>query len=184
MKKVLITAVAALLVGCGGSNTDTNTTVTETNVTKETNTTTQLQDINITNKIDNNITNDIDNNVTVQVDVNITALSSGYYGDGTFINPFVMMNANYQVEKGEEWFMTPSLSTNCTIRVRTRVYITNISAESSELLPIPIKTVTSSVFEFDVNDSWATLSFAPHEDGYITMVGECLDTPKLYNLGE
>ena len=80
--------------------------------------------------------------------------------------------------------MSPTVNSNCTVRVRTRIRVTNIYAESSELLPIEVRSLTTNVFEFDINDTWASLTFFAEEDGYITMIGDCLDSPKLYNLGE
>lgn len=139
-------------------------------VVNDINTTVIPSDVNVTN--------------IINVDVNISAIDSGYYGDGTFDLPFQMLQANFWLKEGENNFLSPYLYDNCTVRVRTRIYITNIEAENSELLPIEIRTLTNNVFEFDINTSWARMSFSATEDGWITMIGNCLDKPKLYNLSD
>jgi hypothetical protein len=92
-----------------------------------------------------------------------------------------MANANYALEKGDVWFMTPSLNTNCTIRMRTLITIHNLYIEDAELLPIALKNVASNVLEFDVNSSYASMNFQALENGYVTIKGDCLDSPKIYN---
>ena len=157
---------ALLFIGCGGGgDADANASA-EANATVEINTTVEVN-------------NTVENNITIVINPTDTA----YYGDGSYISPFLLMQANYEVNRGDTWFITPTLNQNCTIRVRTTVLITDIVAESREFAVLPIRHLSSRAFEFDVNGSeWATLNFYVTSDGYITTTGECLDAPKIYEI--
>lgn len=179
MKKILFSLLVALMMlmftGCG-SNT-TKEVIEIVNIdTVEMNETINIEDNEVINV-------DINDSETINVDVNITisAKESGAYGEGTFDNPLLMANANYKLEAGDVWFMTPSLNVNCTIRCRTLIDIRSLYIEDAELLPIEPRAVAYNLFEFDVNSSYATMKFEALEDGFVTIKGECLDEPKLYN---
>ena len=168
--KCITILLIIVLSGCGGTSTSQDQ---NQSIKIDVNKTSITTEVNQTTIIDNNVT------------VVINPLDSGYYGDGSFLSPFTLMKANYKINIGDTWFITPIINSNCTIRVRSRVYINRIVVEDENFNIVPINVLSSNVFSFDLNDTrYATLNFYSTQDGYITTTGQCLDEPKYYNLGD
>ncbi len=171
MNKVVLIAVLMILVGCNDGVEDAIRDMNTTNVVEN----------NFTAKIDNDFTADIDNNVTIV----IAPRETGAYGEGTFNNPYLMMNANYKLSSGTQYFITPAIhNANCTIRVRTKVVVSGLNVEGSDLLPIDVRFLAQDTFEFDANESdYVSMELYVNDTGYLTMIGQgCLDEPRLFDM--
>lgn len=176
----LLFFISLVLAGCGGTSFNTDKVadaINDQNQSQVVNI--DVNETNITTITEVNQTTVIDNNITVVINPSDT----NYYGDGSFLTPFQMKKANYKIPQGDVWFMTPIINANCTIRVRTRVYITNIVVEDEFFNTVPINTISPTVFSFDLNNTrYATMNIRSYASGYITTTGACLDEPKYFTV--
>jgi len=184
MKIFILSLVALLFLNACGTDDidDVARAIVDKNMTNEQVVNIDVNETTIITSTEVNQTTIVDNDVNIE----ISALDYGVYGAGTIVNPFQMMKANYRLKADQEyWFITPSLNHNCTIRVRALTRVNNIYIEDEFFNSINYHSVSPRphVFEFDINSSsYANMSFITTDACVVTIIGECLDEPKLYNL--